>query len=208
MQLVAPKIDINQYTGTAIQIADQLMSVANSMIDTLVAPLKAIKGTVDAAYETTDSAAIAAKAAQAAAQLGLPGQVASLTKKLEQVEFQRDKMEKLKNTIDDAMDVVLDRVEEIKRICNEQYKHSIQWVSDKINQTLEWLTNYIQGILDKVSAKLEALQKKAEDWVNAEKEKAEARAKKRAEERQERLKNNQKRAAKKKKENSQISAGM
>lgn len=208
MRLVTPKIDVDQYTGTAAQIADQLVSTANTLVDTLVAPLKAIKGTVDAAYGMTDTAAIAAKAAQVAARVGLPGQVASLTKKLEQIEFQRAKIEKLKDTIDNSMDVVLDRAAEIQKICDEQSKHSAKWVSDKINQELEWMTNYVQGVLDKVTAKLEAIQKKVEDRINAEKEKAEARAQKMADDMQEQLKNNQQRALDKKNKNTQLSKSM
>ena len=50
-QVQLPKVDASMFTGTITEVADQLLGAASTIIDTVVAPLDAVYGTIDGMFQ-------------------------------------------------------------------------------------------------------------------------------------------------------------
>lgn len=181
-------LNANLLTGKIDQVVDMAQGIIGPMIDTIIAPLNTIVGTVEGTFNVAEDTLSTARIAYDAARTAMPNTAAKLKVAVDRAETYKASVEKVKDNTVVILNQAQDYVEKIKNTIQNAITKGKDWLVDKINFYMNKLNEYISKGLEWIEKQLKKLEDKVVEAAKKEGEKIKARAEDMAKKKAESLK--------------------
>lgn len=155
-----PTINADQFTGTIEEVANQMVGLATTVMDTGIAPLITAQKTLHSTAELAEGAYDTAKNAARIAKFATPKVALKLQKSAEQAKTYYEQLVTCEENLSKKVNAILVRVEDIKSKIRNVAKHSVQWIEAQINKATKWVQDHIKSIIEWLKRKLDAIEEK------------------------------------------------